>query len=278
MLNKERPPKNAIDVKLELPINSAVDVPNSVIMRKIVELKDLFEENRDYVILEKIDREKSNEIMMANEFGNLKMRHENGNLILTKQTPRAPHECAGATIIKELILNGMEGRVTGRTLFSCERFSKEPDESFRPRSRNTKGPYSKTGQYTQEFPTLVVEIAFCNESEAKLIQLLENWISKDTTVNVAIGLKIGCDEKEDKTRTLNFHYYLRSNPNYHIKRDLNKCTNDNAILNIPIADLYDGSVIPTELISKTHLQLNLLKIRTEIYEILREENSCFFFK
>jgi hypothetical protein len=67
---------------------------------------------------------------------------------------------------------------------------KEPDCSLKPVDRETRGRPSLTGRGNSPFPTVVVEVAVFHESLPKLIEILDLWTSRYTTVMYAIGIKI----------------------------------------------------------------------------------------
>jgi len=77
------------------------------------------------------------------------------------------------------------------------RNDKEPDGTFTPEGRPSK---DEGTSLERRYPALVVEVAHKNESYDRLIEILDLWLSDDTDVSVAIGLKIGSRRKDGTYR------------------------------------------------------------------------------
>ncbi len=66
---------------------------------------------------------------------------------------------------------------------------KEPDMSHSPASLTIGGNIMDNG-YGYPFPHVIIEIAYKNESLAGLHQVIDHWMLRQTSVQVAIGIKI----------------------------------------------------------------------------------------
>lgn len=137
---------------------------------------------------------------------------------------------------------------------------KEPDASLIPKNRNTAGPYSGNKNQKWEFPTLIIEIAY-SETKNSLLDSLKMWVSDYTTVNIAIGIKVGKDFK-----TMNLFMYLRNDERLHT-RDLNNFK-DGESINIPLEYIYHHGERPASNLADKCFKLDLILFTTKVKEHL----------
>ena len=119
---------------------------------------------------------------------------------------------------------------------------KEADMSLVPEHRTVKGQF-----LTQGFCTLVAEILF---DKNQLLRSLRQWLSKSTSVNIAIGIKLG--------EEIWFYMFVRGQKN-HVQVNLNKLqAGVDDVVKIPLKELYDGSRTPKPDTAYFNLNLKLL--------------------
>jgi hypothetical protein len=130
---------------------------------------------------------------------------------------------------------------------------KEPDMTIRPRGTNIGNGVLGDG-FGYPFPNLVIEVAN-SELSVQLLEELELWISPETSVQVAIGIKIhmekGCTVDGDVKSMEAILYRRRSvlNPTQWV-RFYPVGPNAYPVLRVHLADLYFGvplHLIPNEL-------------------------------
>ena len=129
-----------------------------------------------------------------------------GNLFAVEMAT-TQHSMAGGKLVQEILFAAYEA--TGyKELelkppfdFKFKKYIKQADISLFP-SRSSIGNGVLDDGYGFPTPTLVVEIAY-SESRAQLLRELAAWISADTSVQVAIGIKMYPYETEsDKAEAL----------------------------------------------------------------------------
>lgn len=174
-----------------------------------------------------------------------------------KKVQSTVHTTAVGTITKQLIASKFEGFLTGATSCNIGAVIKQPDWSFRPYTRITDGPYRDGSN--REFPTFVVEVrAEDLENELAL------WVSDATTVNVAIGIRIG-----KLSDPMIFYMFTRGQPG-HV--EINLQTFDNyEVIRIPSELVYHGGHTPRN--AAEFFELDLVPIVNEINQMRMEDEQ-----
>jgi hypothetical protein len=122
------------------------------------------------------------------------------------------------------------------------------------------------------FPNLVIEVAHSNKSQPKLKTELRNWISDDTSVQVAIGIKIFGPRVNGITSVLVLALvYQRDCPlNQEQAVEFGTNVGDAAglALTIRLADLYHGVAFPAGVNAAATVAVDLADVRDAIARYL----------
>jgi hypothetical protein len=120
------------------------------------------------------------------------------------------HDLAAGNIMAQMIKNQglMDLDPAASIRVRIGLIGKEADGSLTPRALRVGGGIKHIGDRRGifPFPNLVIEVAHSNESLPKLKIELRNWISDDTSVQVAIGIKIFAPRVNATTRILALVY------------------------------------------------------------------------
>ena len=245
-------------IDLSVPLNRNRKLSIVSIVNEIDKIFSSLKEDQEYILLENIDKHHAYDVM--ERYGKRACRfHFSNGLLNIKKIPGEIHEVAASSIMDQLTLSNIKGFKTGSGPCIINQTTKQPDAGFKPKNRQTSGPFSDGKAL--EFPTLVIVIGSLDLLEDEL----QNWVSNYTTVNIAIGIKIG--HLENGTRTLIFLMFTRGKPD---KIEIDLQSNEKQSIQIPMSLLFQCGQDPNDL-AEEFFNLNLMSIRDEINEKLTEE-------
>ena len=232
-----------------------INRPNAFFYDKFSKIKNNLKD-KWIVLINDISQKRAYEIMEANEIRGIKLHFENNQLKIKKVTSDIIAET-----LREMFQRNLDNLDSLRNVSCCIGSTcKEPDASLIPKNRNTAGPYSGNKNQKWEFPTLIIEIAY-SETKNSLLDSLKMWVSDYTTVNIAIGIKVGKDFK-----TMNLFMYLRNDERLHT-RDLNNFK-DGESINIPLEYIYHHGERPASNLADKCFKLDLILFTTKVKEHL----------
>jgi hypothetical protein len=164
--------------------------------------------------------------------------------------PRDVHETTASKIVNQVIEEILSStnsiamiREFVSTMASTTQIGlglKEPDGGLRPVQLAIGGNVLNAG-FGRPFPNLVVEVAYKHESLLTLQNELHAWIGNNTSVQVAIGIKIFGLRKNGSCRMLALLYRRGvAGPTQSVEFGTNIGNAAGLNLSFPLADLYFG--------------------------------------
>ena len=203
--------------------------------------------------------------------------HIFGDLIAMAM-PSPVHEEVGGDIHHQVIFALLEDyglkdlKSTGSLLCRIGRICKEPDISFAPRGLKVGGPIKCMGTGSKPFPNLVLEVAYRNESLSQLKMELMTWISRQTSVMVAIGIKI-FTTRVDRSRRMLILVYTRNtgrNPQQAVEFGSNIGNAAGLSIFLRLGDLYHGVPLSNDVNPDSTITIDLQLLQESISSALMD--------
>jgi len=126
-----------------------------------------------------------------------------------------------------------------------QRGGKEPDMSLSPAGLTIGGSIMDDG-YGFPFPQVVIEIAYKNESLSGLCKVIDHWMLPQTSVQVAIGIKIFVTS-QGRPRRYRAVFAVRNSPTWEVEFGMDAGGAGPIALTVPLEMLYEGAPFPPAL-------------------------------
>ncbi|RLN77313.1 hypothetical protein BBJ28_00022724 [Nothophytophthora sp. Chile5] len=176
--------------------------------------------------------------------------------VIVYSFPSKVHESTAGGIMLD-ILKHVEDAGNSTELMKTFRMQYAPTINVGDRDQEPNGSLTPTAADIDAFPNLIVEIAH-SQSWNNLVAKLERWMGPNTTVQVAIGVKV---DRPNRRIIL-----LQRDGQGVVRTEVDFAVGDPAPISFPLRALYHGVALPDALVGHEDdpIWIDLVWLRGEI--------------
>ena len=138
---------------------------------------------------------------------------------------------------------------------------KEPDMSISPAGLTIGGSIMDNG-YGYPFPHVIIEIAYKNESLSGLRRVIDHWMLPQTSVQVAIGIKIFVTS-QGRPQRYRAIFAVRNSPTWEVEFGMDAGSAGPIALAFPLERFFEGAPFPPALanLADPTITIDLIALR-----------------
>ncbi|CEG40560.1 uncharacterized protein PHALS_10749 [Plasmopara halstedii] len=196
--------------------------------------------------------------------------------VIIYSLPSDPHEATAGNIMQSIIeeiqtagnsiglIRSVQVKASPRCQIGSRR-GKEPDMSISPVGLTIGGRIMDNGKGFP-FPNVVIEVAYKNESLDLLRGGLDNWMLPETSVQVAIGIKLFVRTR--RQRRYRAILRVRNSPSQEVEFGIDVCEGSISLA-FPLKLIYEGVPMPPALagLDSPAITIDLIALRDFLIDL-----------